>query len=243
MKNSFSKFFAIFLCLIFAACTPKDDKVKIRIVDMQGKHHPMVTRVPELNMQAMANQNMRGPDQGNFASPMANQPQQFTQSTPPDYGAFSSTEIQRTLQSSTQPIERPELKSQSISNTVTAAGSLPQEQNESVEYDLSKSDLTAEKPVKKAGINKAKNIPAKEIQANKGIFVQVGSYANLNSANRVLAKMEKFHKGRIESATTKKAGEKTIYRVLLGPFPNKAKADAVVKKITDSGQEAIITRR
>jgi cell division protein FtsN len=50
--------------------------------------------------------------------------------------------------------------------------------------------------------------------------------------------MKKFHSGKIETVE----GEKTIYRVLLGPFSDKNKAKEVVKKITDSGRDAIITK-
>ena len=46
--------------------------------------------------------------------------------------------------------------------------------------------------------------------AQKGLFVQVGSFSNSENAAKTLAKMNKFHKGHVETVT----GDKTIYRVL-----------------------------
>jgi hypothetical protein len=50
----------ILLCLILTSCSQpfwqKDGQPKIRIVDLQGKSRPIVTRTPDLNAQALASQ-------------------------------------------------------------------------------------------------------------------------------------------------------------------------------------------
>lgn len=53
------KKFVIFLGLALASCSlnkAANEQQKIRIVDMQGKAHPVQTRVPELNAQILASQ-------------------------------------------------------------------------------------------------------------------------------------------------------------------------------------------
>ena len=50
--------------------------------------------------------------------------------------------------------------------------------------------------------------------------------------------MQKFHSGKIETV----AGNKTIYRVWLGPFDNRDDANNMVKNIATSGHEAILVK-
>jgi cell division protein FtsN len=50
--------------------------------------------------------------------------------------------------------------------------------------------------------------------------------------------MQKFHHGIIETT----AGDRTLYRVLLGPVKDKKAATNLVRKIKEAGHEAIIVK-
>lgn len=238
ITNFFSKSLVIFLSLFFASCSSKNDQPQIRIVDLQGKARSVVTRTPELNAQALASQGM--------SSEIRTAPRkvEIRQQNNEDFGAASSQAIQQTLQ--TQPYEnlsqnRQEDSTNISDNAIVAAGSADK-QERVVEYDLSKEDQ-AEKPVAKKSKQKisAKKI-TKEIapKASKGkkFFVQVGSFSNSVNADSELKKMKKFHSGKVEVVE----GEKTIHRVLLGPFSSKSKAQEMVATIANSGHPAILVR-
>jgi cell division protein FtsN len=224
MKNFFGKNFVIFLSLMLASCASKNDQQsKIRIVDLQGKSHPVITRVPELNAQALVAQGKIVGD------PFANKntaPTQkdLTQNTP-DYGAIQPESLQKT--------PRP----------IVAENAVAANKDQAVEYDLSDpaetKKLSEKAPAKKAVISKSKKPAKAAAVAKSGRFsVQVGSFSNQESANQTLVVMQKFHAGKVETVE----GEKTIYRVLLGPFSARKQANELVKKITDSGHEAILVR-
>jgi cell division septation protein DedD len=123
---------------------------------------------------------------------------------------------------------------------MTSAGAFGEKEQE-IQYDLSES---AQNKKAKAGKMKLKvqEQPLKSRvtkSKQKGIFVQTGSFSNEDSAKQVLQETQKFYKGRIEEA---QAGEKTIYRVLLGPFANSKKAKDIVLKIKNSGRDAIVVK-
>ena len=50
--------------------------------------------------------------------------------------------------------------------------------------------------------------------------------------------MKKFHKGKIQTVD----GKKVVHRVILGPFSNKSQARKLVKKIKNSGHDAILIK-
>lgn len=229
------KIFGIFLLLIFASCVAKnDEQTKIRIVDLQGKAHPVTTRVPELNAQAMTMQ-------GNMPQhqPEVKAPQNYTQNNP-DYGVVSTETIQKTFQAPPK-----EINAENKDDTMLAAGAVQKDQV--VEYDLSEADGAKKVPEKKL-TKKEKLAAAKSKKSTKAgaataaksgkFFVQVGSFGSISNANQTLAAMKKFHSGKVETIE----GEKTIYRVLLGPFSTRKSANALVKEITDSGHDAILVR-
>lgn len=82
-------------------------------------------------------------------------------------------------------------------------------------------------------------IEIKQKPSIKKYYVQIGSFSNERAAEDSLSKMNRFSSGKIESV---EKDEKTIYRALLGPFKDKNGASAMVKKIKNSGNEAIIVR-
>lgn len=223
MKQFSAKSFVIFLSLIFVACSPtKDQQPRIRIVDLDGKSHPIVTKIPEMNRQAMASQGVLKEQTETFQNNLP--PQQNVAATAPDYGTVSSEIVQKTLQ--------PRLSAPQQEAAVNAG----KQSDEAVEYDLSKPEED-EKPEPKLTEKKSAKKSARE-KVEKGLFVQVGSFSSSSNAKKTLAAMHKFHKGKIETVE----GEKPIYRVLLGPFTSKPKALTMVKKITDSGHEAVLMR-
>jgi cell division septation protein DedD len=225
------KIFVIFLSLFFASCSAKEEQqTKIRIVDLQGKPHSVTTKTPELNNQALAMQGKMRDGRNNFANEVKKEekfPQNFAQQDA-DFGAVSSEAIQKTLQFSKQPTEK---NSEKSDNSIVSAGA-SEDKNQTVEYDLLEGEEKTKKPAK------SKKVLAKKSAVTKKFFAQVGSFSNSGNAKQTLNEMAKFHKGRIEVVE----GEKTIYRVLIGPFSNKAQANEMVKKISNSGREAILVR-
>lgn len=249
-----SRISIIILGLFFVSCASRNDQPKIRIVDLQGKPKPVVTKIPELNASAIASQNLAR-DQRNFSQPNSSQTnlsQENQASVTPqsqkqnlananDFGSVSSQAIQQTLQS-----EQKDKKSEDGNPIVN--GGTPENEERPIEYDLSeeagsgKKSEKVEKPaVKKSVKNSHKKSSGKtkyEASGTKKFFVQVGSFANRGNAESALGRMKKFHPGKIETLE----GEKIVYRVLLGPFPNKTKANILVAKIKKSGNEAILVR-
>jgi len=250
MKNNFSKICIIFSVVFFASCAAKEEQqTKIRIVDLQGKPRSVITKTPEFNNQALAAQDAAA--QGSQNNMVQNLPPQNS-----DFGAVQSQDLQRTVQNpSVAPtyslVKDGGKKSSNVDDSMTAAGA-PAEQ--AIEYDLSESEKTVpekKSPSKKSG-KKMKLVSGQEKSSissttatakntikTQGIFVQVGSFASAENADKSLAAMSKFHKGKIE---TSESGDKEIHRVLLGPFSTKQKASIVVNKIKSSGHDAIIVR-
>lgn len=239
MKKISAKFLAGFFVLILASCAPQEDEqTRIRIVDLEGKARPVSTRLPEGNAQALAAQGMQQQAPVN-ARPLTAAEAKAQQSLPqnnPDYSQTISQTFQPPKNAALPPVKEAD-------PSLFGAGPL-QEETQTVEYDLnSPEEKVAKTPVKKTP--KAKNSAAKKSPAKKAavaakgkFYVQVGSFGSISNANQTLASMEKFHAGKVETIE----GQKTIYRVLLGPFPNRTQANAMVKKITSSGHEAILVR-
>lgn len=249
MKKIFCKNFVIFFSLILVSCAAKNDQqAQIRIVDLHGKSRAVHTQVPELNLQAMYMQGMSpkpsGPSNNpNVAENYSENSAAVSQQNPPQ----NNNDFGKTIQQTFQPITQKQNQQVAANNNVvTTAGAL-QDQDQTVQYDLSESDQTPvveEKlPTKKhakkiTASNKSSKKTVAAASATKGIFVQVGSFSVLYNAKQSLASMQKFHGGIVETIE----GEKPIYRVLLGPFSNKKAANQMVAKITNSGHEAIVVR-
>lgn len=242
--------FIIFLSLSIVSCSyHKNNPQQIRIVDLQGHPRPVTTRVPELNAQILASQGALQQEEGRFkdnasaqvASSQMPQQQNIAQNkyASPINNSAAATITTPTETTAAQPAE-----------ITVAAGT----KEEEIEYDLSSeskakpNDKKVKTPKGDSGYKLSKPKDAAQtatestIAANpkKGIFVQVGSFSNEASAKITLKSMQKFHKGSIEEAT--KDDSTTIYRVILGPFPDKVKARTLIKKIKSSGHDAILVR-
>lgn len=270
MTKFFLKNFIIFLSLVLVSCSSKGDSKKIRIVDLQGKSHAVKTKVPELNAQILESQgklkqeeNMFGDfsngrqDSGGLAAQdLANQ-QSASQTlvnqalenqelpknkyATADYDAASMELAKQNSQQNYQGQSSSDAaKPVEIKPSKIAAGTFASDKVVEVEYDLSDS----KEPKKKFNMaaSSAKNEVFSDVLAShlKGIFVQTGAFSTMGNAKKSLSAMQKFAKVQIEESAN---GDQKIYRVLLGPFSNKAKASQVIAKIKRVGHEAIIVRK
>ncbi len=244
MKKILGKNFVIFLSLVFVSCSAKNEQqTKIRIVDLQGKSHPVATKIPDLNVQALVSQGRLQDEQSNFQNPAYESQQNVAPKNIP--AAVAETEqLPQPIQAIKQAPQQP-----SASNIAVNAGAVQGEQ--AVEYDLSESEAvetpSSKKKLKARGAKKSVEI-VDESKASKKVvatapktgkfFVQVGSFSSMDNANKTLSAMKKFNRGEVETVD----GDKVIYRVLLGPFANRVQATAMVKKITTSGHPAILVK-
>lgn len=262
MTKFFLKNFIIFLSVVLVSCSSKGDTKKIRIVDLQGKSHAVKTKVPELNAQILESQGKLQQEESMFgdasngqqgggnlvAQDLTNQGmpnQEPVQNKYPtaDYNAASlelaKQNSQQIAQAQSDAAMPTEIKPSKIS-----AGTFSADKVVEVEYDLSDSKKSKKK-------FKMASAPAKhEVSADasaetstgvlKGIFVQTGAFSTMNNAEKSSSAVQKFAKVQIEESAN---GDQKIYRVLLGPFANKAKANQVIAKIKKTGHEAIIVRK
>lgn len=263
-RNFFASL-VILLSLFITSCRGQNNlPPQVRIVDLQGNSRDLKTRVPELNARILESQG-RAPQQNSV--PQFQQAPQFqqkdlaaSQNPAPqqnsDFGQSTAQAIKDTLQA--EPVQKSAnsnlLNSDQNSgeqkpNSMTSVGAVADKDQE-IEYDLSDSGQQKQtKVVRKMRLKVAEQAPVavknddEEVGVSKskqkGIFVQTGSFSNEESAKQVLSKTQKFYKGRIEVADS---GDKTIYRVLLGPFANTQKAKEMVGKIKNSGREAIVVK-
>ncbi len=263
MLKNFRQNLLIFSVALISACSSNNsDQPKIRIVDLEGKSHPIVTKTPELNVQALAMQG-KAPEQVRFYND--------TPKNTPSYGNL----IEQTLQipqnqqkataiSQGQKIQTPIIQAQDNQQQNTSIGQTqdnqqiaatqtlqkPQENSQdfaeaqnqqSIEYDLvspteDQKTKTNEKPLKIIFKKEAKS-PVTGSKKIKGFFVQIGSFSNEISADEMLKKASKFGKGHVELSEDKK-----LYRALLGPAKNKPAAQALLKKVKASGYEAVLKK-
>jgi rare lipoprotein A len=88
------------------------------------------------------------------------------------------------------------------------------------------------KPAKKKKlVRKARKSKSSYWPLNGG-YVQAGSFQNFNNAQKFAARLMTVGKARVQN---KKVGRKTFYRVVLGPFDSKIRANNVVKRLKNMG--------
>lgn len=82
--------------------------------------------------------------------------------------------------------------------------------------------------------------PKTPIRTTKGIFVQVGSYGSKDKAISVLKESKKIASGFVKRVTAK---DKEVYKIFLGPAPNKNEATKLLIKTKNSGfKNAFVTQ-
>lgn len=238
--RSFYRIFLFIILLGVANCNRSVQQTQVRIVDLQGNPHNVKMRTPDLNMQALA-------AQGNLSEEKIKTQPNKSEEPPiaPVAGnkysdsASSVEAIKNTMQMPTNPQQSASEAAPEINEAdILTVGNGAKNKESSVEYSFNKGNKS---PPLTTTEEKNKNEPIAKKQ--KGIFVQTGSFSVLQHAKNSLDEIQKFASKsapvKIEEAQN---GEKTVYRVLIGPFSSKQKAAATVAKITKSGYQAIIVK-
>ena len=253
-----TKFLLLGLNVLLFACMPKEDNTKIRIVDLNGNARKVTTRYPELNVAALNSQGKayEKTSQGAFAnsikvssSPTYIKKEEAVAEVKPEQvdGNNLTTQQQNFVENQTSDVpavvegagntvvENTDKNTEVVEYDLTKTVEAPVVVNQAAEKKLSKKEKSKKAEVKSKSVTKS---PAKKASTKGKFFVQVGSFSNHENANSTLTKMQKFHSGKIETV----AGNKTIYRVWLGPFDNRDDANNMVKNIATSGHEAILVK-
>ena len=65
-----------------------------------------------------------------------------------------------------------------------------------------------------------------------GSYVQAGSFRDFDNAKKMAARLQTVGKARVRS---REVGDRTFYRVMLGPFTSPSYAKSVVKRLKSMG--------
>ena len=258
--QNFCKTLFVLLSLSLASCVRGNNEgSSFRIVGLNGESRQLQTRMPELNARILESQGRQVPQQQQQMqqqAPVLQNQQQFTASPNADFGTDtnSSDALKDTMQSdqgkptyNVAKVQTIAPKKEQQSDSLTSVGA-PEEKDPEIQIDLDDSEKVAKKSGKKMKLKSGKSASNKGEDAEevvvskdqkKGIFVQTGSFSAEENAKQDLSTVQKFNKGRIEEA---EVGHKKIYRVVLGPYPNAAKAKAAVEKIKSAGHDAIVVK-
>lgn len=250
--TNFLAIIAIFLNIF--SCSSNQEKPKVRIVDLKGNAKPVLTKVPEFNARVLeGTDNTSNSELVNKAS----EEQQSTTILPEtrkvdpktDYvnQQISDTAKAPVLNSFNANSSLDPLKAKEKTNMVFAGR---QQEKSIVEYDLANSrddiDDSQDFTTRNNSLQKNKKLDKKQQQNNKvsassskKYFVQTGSYTAKEVADEELKEMKKFSRGKVEKV---EMTDRITYRVLLGPYTNKAQARKMVNKIVNSGHEAILVK-
>ncbi len=244
-----AKIFLLSAIVALIGCKPQAQPSQMRIVDLQGNPKPVQMRTPELNMQALQAQGNLTEEKIQAQPRKSDLPQQQAASSNKygdNFGASSSEAIRNTLQTPTNSQNMQ--AAPAVSDADILAAGEGEDRNKTIEYSLAdnkKSRANEKNAAKNMVLSKPKDevSHAEVTKKQKGIFVQIGSFSVLQHAKTSLSQIEKFSTkaapAKIEEAQN---GEKTVYRVLIGPFPNKQKASATIAKLDKSGHQAIIIK-
>jgi cell division protein FtsN len=259
-------------CLIFLigliACNSDSSKTKIRIVNLEGKPKPVLTRVPEYNAKLLDGQefNSQNSNQSsNQSSNNASAEQQATTIAPENKINYTNLPNQQIINTVSTPQDKAKIINDQSdqynpqkTNMIFAGRS---KNIENTEYNLANSkddveELESNQNKENSQTNKLENKSIKSKNSSdknkknsekltaensaKSYYVQTGSYIAKDIADQELKLMKKFSQGRVEKVQISE--DRITYRVLLGPFTNKAQARKMVNKIVNSGHEAILVK-
>lgn len=252
------KIFAIFAAVTISSCTKNNDEPSFRIVGLNGESREVKTRVPELNARILESQGRPVPQAPAEMSPQQNQSAQQYAPATREVAAEGSSNLHETMQADQGKPFYNVPKNESPASPALAGNAKPdnvsvgaaEDKEQEIQYDLSdsSSEKSAQKSSKKMKLKsgvaskKAASEEVKDVelqQTKKGIFVQTGSFSSKQNADSDLVAVKRFGKTTIEEVDV---GDKKIYRVLVGPFPNSKKAKDVVRKIKSTGHDAIIVK-
>jgi cell division protein FtsN len=261
MKNIFCKILIVFFAINLASCSyfkKTNQPAKTRIVSLDGQYREIVTKTPEMNAKILASQVNLSEEKKKFAEMMKGAENKKIVPIAPD-AKNKIAENAVSVDAENAPLV--EVASGDSAKVQQIFGEDSAKKDGGVqEVDLSDSAAPMKgikKPIfiKKGQNKKGKMLVTQTAAASdvaaepeneapvasakkKGLFVQVGSFQDMGNAKSTLATMSKFHKGFVETSN----GEKTIYRVLLGPIAGRKKANLIVVNIKKTGQDAIVVR-
>ncbi|MSP33387.1 MAG: SPOR domain-containing protein [Rickettsiales bacterium] len=232
----FYRIFLFITLLGLASCNRSPQQTQMRIVDLQGNPHNVKMRTPDLNMQALAAQGNLSEEKIKTQPNKSDEPPMApVASNKYSDSASSSEAIKNTLRMPTDPQQVASSPAQEINEAdILTADNGVNNKERTIEYSLHKNKSEP------AAIAIKDEVVTKK---QKGIFVQTGSFSVLQRATNSLEEIQKFA-SKATPATIEEAqsGDKTVYRVLIGPFPSKQKATATIAKLTKSGHQAIIVK-
>lgn len=214
----------------------EERKPEIRIVDAQGRPHSVKMRTPEYNINALASQGNISENQINKL-PNKQPEEQISQNKYTDNQANAPSEqLEQTLQMQTAPSESGEKEAIGIAEDNMVA-------EEEVEYDLGDNSKAIKDTKKNTEVLTEEIEEKPAIEQPKGIFVQAGSFTQKSHAKGQLNKVRK-KAGKNAKLTIAEAqiNQQTYYRVLIGPFATKKKAEIMVKNLAKKGHKSIIIR-
>ena len=251
--------FRIILFLSILLCTScaidfKKENPKIRLVDINGNSRKIVTRIPDLNLKALANQgklysatkdmmnvNNSHDNKDKLKSFKANKI--FKKNKPVIKAENSKIKADTAKNSNKAKNNFASFSASTIENSLAKNNVNNKESIKEVEYDLSNNKLVTNKDTKsskKQKLSSQKNSSKaliSQYKPKKNVYVQVGSFSKKDNANKFLKYMSKFNKGEIQSVKTISG---IIFRVVLGPFSNIDSANKTVKMVKNSGHDALI---
>lgn len=240
--------------LLLSSCFNEASKEKVRFIGLDGKARKVEMRVPDLNLQAIEEQKKMSQSQGGNVNPQVQQVQdmpgnnaqktsnyqsivQYPDSMPyqstkdnnpyngpygnPDYGNnYEASKNQESLPSKNNNTPDFEEKMANV------------KEDESTEINLTKKERVALKEKPAAAIeDESSSVSSAQV------FVQVGLFKSKQNADNAIQKHKKFYHDGIVNTV---GGSKKSYRALIGPFSDVSKAREIIKKIKNSGSDAII---
>jgi cell division protein FtsN len=246
-----SKTLLVLIILSFASCARNHSEASsFRIVGLNGEPGQVQTRMPELNARMLESQGRTVPSQ-EFSQAQqvqqAPQNQQYKASPNADFGSETKSSMQVDQGKPVYNLSKNEApKNEQPSDSLTSFGAA-EDKDAEIQIDLDETNKSEKKSGKKMKLKSGKAMVSKpdeeenlEVKgARKGIFVQTGSFSAEENAKQDFAKVKKYGKGRIDEV---EVGDKKVYRVVIGPYPNTTKAKAVVHKIKSAGHDAIVVK-
>lgn len=239
----------IFLALLMIVACSKGSGKKIRIVDLQGKSHAVKTKVPELNAQILESQGKLQQQENVFADASVNQGVVVVQDVPakPAEAVVENLAVNEVQKYPTADYKAAEVE---LADQKAKSQNLPTQDNTAVKVSAGDNDNKQPEVVYDlAKVKKVKRILKKiedpvnnsvEASSLSGIYVQTGAFSTMENATKDVESVTKFAKSQIEESAS---GERKIYRVLLGPFPNKTDAAKVIKKLKAANHDAVIVKK
>lgn len=134
------------------------------------------------------------------------------------------------IQDNAMPTLDPNPVQHTVLATSASAEKIPMDKKSKVQSN-EMMDITGEIESKAAAVEQ--HLPEHVAPSPDGnIYIQIGAYAHKENAQRVVQKLSHIGDSKIAPI---RSGDRTLYRVRLGPLDDTAEAKAVLQKIVESG--------